>query len=107
MRSKRNAHMTISLEHFLAIVVLTFAEYRISLFIAEDVGPWRIAEQFRELFPDGWKRYGVECVGCVGVSVSLIVALGLAIVGMTDYPALIWLACAGGICFINRLAPCP
>lgn len=95
-------------EQLLALVVLTLAEYRVSLAIAEDVGPWRIFERFRSRFPEGWEREGVECIGCVGIYVS---AFGTILVGISgnlphNAAALVWLACAGGICFINRIAPC-
>lgn len=99
--------MTFTIEQSLGLLVLTFACYRISTALAEDVGPWRIFERFREGFPNGWQYEGICCVGCVGFWVSAIAVLALSFAVKIDNPTVIWLAVAGGICFINRLAPCP
>jgi hypothetical protein len=93
-------------EALIMFVLLTLACYRVSLMIAEDVGPWRIFESFREGFPSGWQYDGVCCIGCVGVWVSAVATALLTVLGMIEYPVLIWLACSGGICFLNRIAPC-
>ena len=101
--------MTFMVEQFLGLVVLTFACYRLACLVAEDVGPWRACEKFRSLFASGWQRQGIECVGCVGFWVSATAVACLAVAGAVPvgYAPTIWLAVSGGICFINRLAPCP
>lgn len=98
-----------TIEQFLALVVLTFAVYRLSCFVAEDIGPWRVCERFRATLPEGWQRQGVECVGCVGFWIALLAAVNLVLVGVVphEYGATVWLAISGGVCFLNRLAPCP
>jgi hypothetical protein len=99
--------MKVSLESLLGLVVMTFACYRVATMIAEDIGPWRIFWRFRERFPSGWQYDGICCVGCVGVWVSAVATVALTIAGQLENPLVTWLACAGGICFLNRLAPCP
>ena len=85
------------------IVVIGLLAYRLGVLLAEEEGPFRLAERWRNCWlRDDWMGRGVRCVGCVSFWLAAI-ALWLPNADVPGYLA--WPAAAGLARVLWRIAP--
>lgn len=55
----------------IALIAAAFATYRLAVLIAEEEGPWSLAQRLRNLHTaDDWIGRGIRCPACVGFWVA-------------------------------------
>ena len=91
----------------LALLAAALATYRVAILIAEEEGPFQIAQTLRNLYQrDDWIGRGIRCPACVGFWAALP-ATAAAIVADSTLPAVLWplywLAVAGLARWLWRL----
>jgi hypothetical protein len=85
----------------LTLVLLVLAVYRVSVMIAQEEGPFSIMASLRERIDPNqrtWLGRGLRCVACVSFWLAGIAAL------LMQGTVLDWLAIAGGVLVIHRIA---
>lgn len=85
-----------------SIVIAALIAYRLAVLLAEEEGPFGLAQRWRNLWIDeNWIGRGVRCVGCISFWLAAIV-----VVLPTPWPwYLAWPAAAGLARLIWRIAP--
>jgi hypothetical protein len=86
-----------------AVTVGVLATWRVThLLVAED-GPWNLVVALRAAAGAGWLARLLDCFYCLSLWIAAPVAALLAAT-WTD-GLLLWLACSGGACAIERALP--
>ena len=90
----------------IALLCAAFATYRLAILVAEEEGPWALAQKFRNTHQaDDWVGRGIRCPACVGFWLALpltVFALLFTSLDVWAWP-LYWLAVAGAARWLWRV----
>ncbi|HET8647382.1 MAG TPA: hypothetical protein VFO85_17930 [Vicinamibacteria bacterium] len=93
----------------IALLCAAFATYRLAILLAEEEGPFEIAQQWRNLrTADDWIGRGLRCPACLSFWIAMpMTAAAVWVDAWLFAPAwpLYWLAVAGAACWLWRLEP--
>ena len=93
----------------IALIAAAFATYRLAVLLAEEEGPFALAQSLRNLHTkDDWIGRGLRCPACVGFWAALPLTSAALVADSTLLAPLwplYWLAVAGLARWLGRLEP--